>query len=135
MARVGGAIATLAVGGVHLQQFVTLYSSVPAIGTLFVLNFAAATVIALVLLLPVERLAGRRGGAVVALAALDGIGIAATSFTFLLISEHTTLFGFHEPGYDPRAIAFSRVAELVAVALLSAFAAARFVLRVSVPRW
>jgi hypothetical protein len=135
MARIGGAVATLAVGGVHLQQYATLYSSVPTIGTLFVLNFAGATAIALVLLAPLERLAGRRGAAVIALAAPAGIGLAATSFTFLLISEHTTLFGFHEPGYDPRAIAFSRVAELVAVALLSAFAVARFVVRVSMPRW
>ena len=135
MARVGGAVATLAVGGVHLLQYLTLYSSVPAIGTLFVLNFAGATVIALVLLAPVERLAGRRGASAVALASLAGIGLAATAFVFLLISEHTTLFGFHEPGYDPRAIAFSRVAELVAVALLSAYAVARFVVRVPVPRW
>jgi hypothetical protein len=135
MARVGGAVATLAVGGVHLQQYAALYSSVATIGTLFVLNFAGAAVIALVLLMPVERLAGRRGTAAVALASLAGIGLAATSFVFLLVAEHTTVFGFHEPGYDPRAIAFSRVAELVAVALLTAFAVARFVVRLPVPRW
>jgi hypothetical protein len=135
MARIVGAIATLAVGGVHLQQFVTLYSSVPTIGTLFVLNFAGATVIALVLLAPIERVAGRRGSAAVALASLAGIGLAATSFVFLLISEHTTLFGFHEPGYDPRAIAFARVAEVVAVVSLSVFVLARFVARIPLPRW
>jgi hypothetical protein len=135
MARVGGAVATLAVGGVHLQQYAALYSSVPTIGMLFVLNFAGAAMIALVLLVPVERLAGRRGSTAVALASLAGIGLAATSFVFLLVAEHTTVFGFHEPGYDPRAIAFSRVAELVAVALLTVFAVARFVFRLPVPRW
>jgi hypothetical protein len=130
-----GAFAVLAVGGVHLQQYVELYSSVPTIGTLFVLNFAGATVIGLALLAPVERVAARLGDAAVALLAAAGIGLAATSFVFLLISEHRPLFGFMEPGYDPTAIAFSRVAEVAAVVLLGTFLVARFVARVPIPRW
>jgi hypothetical protein len=116
-ARALGAVATLAVGAVHLQQYLKLYSSVPTIGTLFVLNFVGASVIGLALLAPLERLLG---SAAVALVALAGIGLAATSFVFLLVSERTPLFGFREPGYDPSAIAFSRVAEVAAVVLLSA---------------
>jgi hypothetical protein len=124
-ARALGALATLAVGAVHLQQYVTLYSSVPTIGTLFVLNFAGATVIGLALLAPIERPTGRLGGAIVALLAVGGIVLAATSFVFLLVSERTPLFGFKEPGYDPAGIAAARASELAAVALLGAFLATR----------
>jgi hypothetical protein len=134
-ARALGALATLAVGAVHLQQYFKLYSEVPTIGTLFVLNFASATVIGLALLAPLERLAGRLGGSAVALLSLGGIGLAAASFVGLLVSERTGLFGFREPGYEPTAIAASRVAEVAAVALLSIFLAARFLARVPMPRW
>jgi len=124
-ARVLGALATLAVGAVHLQQYFKLYSGVPTIGTLFVLNFAGATAIGLGLLLPVERLAGRHGGAAVALLALAGIGLSVTAFVFLAISERTPLFGFQEPGYDPAAITASRISEVAAVVLLGTFLVAR----------
>ena len=133
--RALGALATLAVGVVHLQQYFKLYSSVPTIGTLFVANFAGATVIGLALLAPLERLAGRLGGAAVALLSLGGIGLAATSFVALVVSESTGLFGFTEPGYDPTAIAASRVAEAAVVALLGSFLAARFLARIPMPRW
>ena len=119
--RVLGALATLAVGAVHLQQYSKLYSAVPTIGTLFVLNFAGATVLGVALLAPIERLAGRFGHVVVALLALAAIGLAATAFVFLLISEHTGLFGFKEPGYDPAGIAAARISEIAAVVLLGAF--------------
>jgi hypothetical protein len=119
--RVLGALATLAVGAVHLQQYLTLYSKVPTIGTLFVLNFAGATVIGMALLAPIERAVGRLGHAAVALLAVAAIGLAATSFAFLLISEHTPLFGFMEPGYDPPGIAAARISEIATVVLLGAF--------------
>ncbi len=134
-ARALGAIAALTVGAVHLQQYFKLYSSVPTIGTLFVLNFAAAAVIGLALLAPLERLLGRLGDLGVALFAAGGIGLAGTSFVFLFVSERTPLFGFMEPGYDPTAIAASRVAEVAAVLLLGVFLFARFVARISMPRW
>jgi hypothetical protein len=125
-ARALGALSLLAVGAVHLQQYFSLYSTIPTIGTLFVLNFAGATAIGLGLLAPVERLLGRRGGLALGLLVLAGIGLAATAFVFLLISEHTPLFGFMEPGYDPTAILFARLAEGATVVLLGAYLVARF---------
>ena len=125
VARALGALATLAVGAVHLQQYYKLYSGVPTIGTLFVLNFIGATVIGLALLAPIERVAGRYGAIAVTLLALAGIALAATAFVFLWIAERTPLFGFQEPGYDPTAIAASRGAEVAAVVLLGAFVLAR----------
>jgi hypothetical protein len=124
--RTLGALSVLAVGAVHLQQYFSLYSSIPTIGTLFVLNFVGATVIGLGLLAPVERLYDRPPGVLPALLALGGIGLAASSFVFLLISERTPLFGFMEPGYDPTAILASRVAEAVTVLSLAGFLVARF---------
>jgi hypothetical protein len=134
-ARILGAGALLTVGGVHLQQYNYLYSSIPTIGTLFLLNFVSATLIGLGLLTPVERLLGRLGGAAVALLALGGAGQAATAFVFLLISERTPLFGFMEPGYDPAALMTARVSEIVTVALLGTFLVARFVVRTPTTRW
>jgi hypothetical protein len=133
--RVLGALALLVVGAVHLQQYFALYSAIPTIGTMFVLNFAGATALGLGLLAPVERLPGRAGRAAPPLLALGGIALAATSFVFLLISERTPLFGFMEPGYDPAAIAASRGAEVATVVLLGTFLAARFLARVPMPRW
>ena len=124
--RILGALSVLAVGAVHLQQYFSLYSSIPTIGTLFVLNFAGATVIGLGLLAPVERLYDRPAGVLPALLAVGGIGLAATSFVFLFISERTPLFGFMEPGYDPAAILASRVAEAVAVVSLLGYLVAGF---------
>src|SRR3954453_17942833 len=135
IARGLGGLATLAAGAVPLQQFFKLYSDVPTIGTLFVLNFAGATVIGLALLAPLERVAGRLGEAAVAALALGPIGLAATAFVFLFVAERTPLFGFMEPGYDPAAITASRVAEVATVVLLGVFLAARFVARIPMPRW
>jgi hypothetical protein len=134
-ARVLGALSLLAVGAVHLQQYVTLYSTIPTIGTLFMLNFAGATAIGLGLLAPVERLLGRRGGAALALLTLGGIALAATAFVFLLISEHAPLFGFMEPGYDPTAILAARIAEGATVVLLGGYLVARFVGRLPAKSW
>jgi hypothetical protein len=124
-ARVLGALSLLAVGAIHLQQYLELYHAVPTIGSLFVLTFVAATVVGLGLLTPVERLLGRMGGPLVVVLAVAGIGQAATAFVMLAISERRPLFGFQEPGYDPAAILASRVAELATVVLLAVFLAAR----------
>jgi hypothetical protein len=125
-ARTLGALSVLAVGAVHLQQYDYLYSTIPTIGTLFLLNFAGATAIGLGLLAPLERLLGRLGAAAHALLALGGMGLAASAFVFLLIAERTPLFGFQEPGYDPAAIMASRVAEIVTVVALAGYLAMRF---------
>ena len=128
-ARVLGALSLLSVGAVHLQQYLDLYSGIPTIGTLFVLNFVGATIVGLGLLTPVERLLGRLGGPVLALLALAGIVQAATAFVFLYISERTPLFGFMEPGYDPTAIAIARISEVATGVFLGAYLAVRFLRR------
>ena len=134
--RVLGALAVLAVGIIHLQQYFKLYSEIPTIGTLFVLNFAGAVAITAGLLSPAERLLPRRWGNVaVDLVALAGVGLAATAFVFLMIAERTPLFGFMEPGYDPTAILASRIAEGAAVVLLGAFLIARLTGRAPRGRW
>lgn len=135
VARFVGALAVLAVGAIHLQQYDYLYSSVPTIGTLFLLNFLGATVIGLGLLAPLERTLGRPGSAAVGLLSAGGIGLAVTAFVFLLVSERTPLFGFQEPGYDPPAIAAARVAEVVAVVSLGIYLAARFGWKRNAQRW
>ena len=135
-ARFAGALSLLTVGAVHLQQYQFLYSTIPTIGTLFLLNFAGATVLGLGLLAPVERvLEGRLGGVAVGLMALGGVVQAATAFVFLLVSERTPLFGFMEPGYDPPALMAARVSELVTVGLLGSFLVLRFAGRGSGGRW
>jgi hypothetical protein len=133
--RLLGALALLAVGAVHLQQYEYLYSAIPTIGTLFLLNFVGATVIGLGLLAPLERLLGRLGKTAVTLLALGGAAQAATAFVFLLVAERTPLFGFMEPGYDPPAIMASRVAELFTVGLLGSFVVARLASRGAAGRW
>src|SRR5581483_405370 len=133
--RALGALSLLAVGAIHLHEYFFLYSTIPTIGTLFVLNFAGATALGLGLLAPVERLLGRWGGVSVALLTLGGIGLAASSFVFLLISERTPLFGFQEPGYDPPGLMASRVAELITGGLLGVFLLSRVARRIRVGRW
>ena len=77
-----GALAVLVVGAVHLQQYLSAgFDSVRVIGTLFLLNFAGATVIGLGLLVPAARLRVLHG-----LLALGGIELAGTSFVFLFVS-------------------------------------------------
>ena len=118
--RTVGAVAVLVVGAVHLQQYLAdSYSTVPVIGPLFALNFAGATVIGLGLLVPAAWLWRVR-----VLLALGGIGLAATSFVFLFVSESRPLFGFQEHGYRA-AIVIALVAEAVAVVALAGYLAAR----------
>ncbi len=124
LARSVGATALLAVGAVHLEQYyVDDYSVVPTIGTLFLLNFVAATIVGLAVLVPIERLRPRGGRVLVVAVAVAGVGIAAGSLATLLVSERTPLFGFMEAGYRP-AIMFAIAAEAVATVCLSAFSVA-----------
>ena len=120
--RALGALAVLGIGAVHLEQYIAVdYRVVPVIGPLFLLNVVGAAILGLLLLAPVERL---RGGAAAVLLALGGIGLAATSFVFLFVSESTTLFGFHEYGYRP-AIVIALAVEAAAVVLLGLYLAVR----------
>jgi hypothetical protein len=116
--RTLGAVAVLVVGAVHLQQYFGVhFEVVPIIGPLFALNFAAATLIGVGLLVPDGRLRVLH----VPLA-LAGIGLAATSFVFLFVSQQQPLFGFQDYGYRP-AIVIALAAEAAAVVLLGAYLA------------
>ncbi|HEU5477614.1 MAG TPA: hypothetical protein VFU64_07295 [Gaiellaceae bacterium] len=118
--RTLGAIAVLVVGAVHLEQYIAEhFNVVPIIGPLFALNFAGATLIGLGLLVPAARLR-----VVHLLLALGGIGLAATSFVFLFISEHQPLFGFQDYGYRTE-IVVALAAEAAAVVTLAAYLATR----------
>jgi len=107
-----GALATIVVGAVHLQQYADFISDVPTIGVLFVLNGLGAGVLAILL-------ATRRAR----LAALGAIGLSAGALVSLAISmTDTGLFGYTEPMFRP-AVIVAIVAEVAAIALLSAFLA------------
>jgi hypothetical protein len=119
--RALGALAILAMGAVHLQLYLGAeYSSIPTIGTLFLLNFAGAVLLGAVLLMPTERLAGTLGRTVVIAASAAGALMAAVSIAFLLISEQTSLFGFMEDGYRAP-IVVALIAEGAAVVLLGGY--------------
>jgi hypothetical protein len=110
----------LATGVDHLEEYTAnQFSTVPTIGTLFLLNFIAATVVGVGLLLPLGRITSASPIRSGVLLAISGIGIAATSLVGLLISERSSLFGFSDHGYRP-AIVAAIVAEAVAVLALSA---------------
>lgn len=125
LAVVIGALAVLATGAEHLDEYtVYMFSSVPTIGTLFLLNFIAATVVGIGLLLPLGLITKRFAGPIRVLLALSGIGIAASSLVALWISETWSLFGFTDSGFRP-AIVTAIVAEAVAVVALTAYLALR----------
>jgi hypothetical protein len=99
-ARYLGALSVVVVGIIHAQQYYYAYfSSVPTIGTLFVLSFVGSGVSGAMLIAPVRRLGRNLGDLILVLAALGGIGVAFGSLVSLLISEYTPLFGFMESGY------------------------------------
>jgi MFS family permease len=123
-ARLLGALSILGVGAVHLQQYSgNGYSTVPTIGTLFLLNAISAGVVGFGLLLPLERVLGRRrGSAAVGVLSLAGVAIAVGSLIALFISETGTLFGFSEGGYRS-VIVIAIVVEALATVLLTPLAA------------
>jgi len=119
-----GALAVLATGIAHVQQFYADdYGSVPTIGTLFYLNFVSAVLIAAGLVAPLGRIAGRYAGTIRAAFAVAGIGLGALSLVALFVSESSGLFGFQEHGYRTP-IALAIVFEVAAVVFLVIFLAA-----------
>ena len=123
LARYLGAAALLAVGLDHLEQrSAAHYAAIPTIGTLFLVNFVSATVVAVGLALPLERLGGPAGRRLPALLALSGVGIAAGSAAGLLISETIGLFGFMEDGYRS-AIVLSLGFDAATIVLLGSYVA------------
>jgi hypothetical protein len=123
VALVVGAAALLATGADHLDEYAAEgFSTVPTIGTLFLLNFIAATLVGVALLLPLRRFAKRLADPLRALLALSGIGIAAVSLISLWISESSSLFGFTDSGFRST-IVVAIVAEPIAVVALTAYLA------------
>lgn len=119
LVRVLAAASLLAVGGVHIQQYIVQdYRVIPTIGPLFLLNFIGGTVLGLYFLVPASRHAGRIRLLVDAVAALGGWFLAAGALVGLLVSEHTPLFGFMEHGYR-FAIVFAIASEAVAIVALT----------------
>jgi hypothetical protein len=119
-----GALAVLATGVLHIQQYYgQSYSTIPTIGTLFFLNFVSAVVVAVGLVAPLGRVAGRYADAIRALFAVGGIGIALGSLVGLFVSESSGLFGFVEHGYRT-AIVLAIVAEVAAITFLAVYLAA-----------
>jgi hypothetical protein len=125
--RFAGALAVLAVGAVHLQQYLGAdYNSIPTIGPLFLLNAIGSAIVGALLLLPLERrLSDRRADAALAVLAAAAVLIAIGSLIALFISESGGLFGFSETGYRG-AIIVAIVAEAATVLLLSPVAVASF---------
>ena len=121
-ARLLGALSVLGVGAVHLQQYAIGYSTVPTIGTLFLLNAIGAGVVGFGLLVPWRRLFDEpRASAAVAGLSLAGLAIAVGSLVALFISETGTLFGFSEGGYRS-VIVIAIAVEAAATVLLTPLA-------------
>jgi hypothetical protein len=121
--RMPGALALLVAGAVHLEQYAAGLSAIPVIGPLFVLNFAGAAIVALALLAPTERMAGRWASIWLGLLALSGVSLALVALVFVLVSEYVPLFGvFMENGYRPEVVA-AIVAEIATIVFLGGFLA------------
>ncbi len=112
--RYAGAVLTLVVGAIHLQQYAVLIKDVPTIGELFLLNAAGAAVIAAMLVTGV-RVLGAVGGILLSVGAIVSILIARTS---------GGLFDYMEPTFRTP-VTLSVVAEVAAVLVLGAYLVAR----------
>ena len=107
-----GALATVVVGAVHLQQYADFMADVPTIGVLFLLNGLGAGVLAVVLV-------SRRP----ILGALGAIGLSASALVAVLISmTDAGLFDYTEPTFRT-AVVIAVAAEAAAVVLLGAYLA------------
>jgi hypothetical protein len=120
LARRLGAVAILATGAVHLQQYVVQdFTGIPTIKILFLLNVIGSGVVGLCLLAPLERIVpGRWADVCVALLAAVGLTIAVGSLVALFVSENQTLFGLRTRHYSTAAV-LAIVAESAAVLLLA----------------
>ena len=121
--RLIAAASLLAIGGVHLQQYVVQdYRVIPTIGPLFLLNFIGGTVLGLYFLVPARAQVGRVRWLLDSVAAVSGWTIGVAGLVALFISEAMPLFGFMEHGYRLE-IVIAIVAEAVTVVALSVFLA------------
>ena len=119
-ARRLGAVAILATGAVHLQQYLGQdFQAIPTIGTLFLMNAIGSGIIGLGLLFPVERVVPNRlANAAIALLAAGAVAIAVGALVALFISESGGLFGFTESGYRT-AVVLAIIAESATILLLA----------------
>jgi plastocyanin len=84
-ARLAGAGALLASGGIHLDLYVTGYHAIPTIGPLFLVQTISALALGLVLAIRSDEILSA-GGALLALGTLGGY----------VVSRAVGMFGFHE---------------------------------------
>jgi len=125
ISRLIAALALLATGGIHLEQYIVAdYRVIPTIGPLFLLNFIGGTVLGLYFLVPARAQVGRVRWLLDSVAALSGWAIGVGGLVALFISEAMPLFGFMEHGYRLE-IVIAIVAEGVTVVALSVFLALR----------
>jgi hypothetical protein len=122
--RMLAALSLLATGAVHLQQYLTGYSSIPTIGTLFLLNAIAAGLVGFGLAAPIAAvLSDRHADLALGLLATTGALIALSSLVALFISENGTLFGFHESASGSEAVLAAIAAEIAALLATAPLAA------------
>ena len=120
-ARLIAAGSLLAIGAVHLQQYIVRdYRVIPTIGPLFLLNFIAGTALGLYFLVPARARVTRVRLLADTTAAMSGMGVAVGGLIALIVSEHAPLFGFMEHGYR-FAIVFTIASEVVAILALGTF--------------
>jgi hypothetical protein len=120
LARWLGAVAILATGAIHLQQYIVEdFRGIPTIQVLFLLNAIGSGVVGFLLLAPLDRvLPARWADAAVALLAAVGLTIAIGSLVALIISENGSLFGLRASRYSTPAV-LATVAESAAVLCLT----------------
>ena len=103
--RYAGALLVLFGGAIHLSLYRDGYSSIPNIGTVFLVNVAAAVLIA-------AALAFRPIGAF----AVAALGFSVATMAAFLLSRTTGILGFKEAGWDVKsASAFATEALSIAV--------------------
>ncbi len=108
--RLAGAGLLLAVGGIHLDLYLTGYRNIPTIGWLFLLQVIGAFALALAVLVTGSRLA-----------AAAGAGFALATLGGYLLSIWFGLFGFKEVRTTAGIVA--GVVEVAAFAVLAVLAA------------
>lgn len=117
-----GSLLLIGIGAIHLYEYShDHYNVIPVIGPLFLSNFVVAVALAVLIAAPIERLRGV-GRALLRLLMLAAIGFAAATIAGLLISEASTIFGFHEQGYRTT-ITLSLAFEAGAIVLFGLFLA------------
>ncbi len=111
--RYAGALFTIVVGAVHIQQYLDFVGDVPTIAELFVLNGVGAGVVAILL---ATRLR--------VLGALAGIGLSFGALVSIAIAHYAAsgLFDYVEPTFRAP-VAIAVIAEIGAILMLGAFLA------------